>query len=230
MNPLVCEEPLAKPGRHVKSSIDVVLAESYPMLMAGMEHLLEAHVDLRVVARCADGEQAERAVRQHRPDVLISDLRLSGKDGLTILRDLAKEGLNTRVVLLAERIYEDEILEAIHLGAKGIILKEMSGSLLVRCIRKVHAGETWLETQAIGRAVERLIHRDAGAREVAGLLTRRELAVLRSAATGIRNRDIAAQLHIAEGTVKIHLHNIYEKLNVKGRMGLLLCARDRGWV
>jgi DNA-binding NarL/FixJ family response regulator len=233
MNPArvgVCEKPLVNARSHVKSNIDVVLAESYPILLAGMEHLLTAHGDVRVVARCADGEQAVRAVRQHRPDVLVSDLRLPARDGLLVLGDLAKEDLQTRVVLLAERIYEDEMLEAVRLGAKGILLKEMSGSLLVRCIRKVHAGETWLETQSAGRAVEHLLHRDAGAREVALLLTPRELQVLRAVATGKRNREIAAQLHITEGTVKIHLHNIYEKLEVKGRLELILCARDRAWV
>jgi DNA-binding NarL/FixJ family response regulator len=226
----VGEEPSVNSRSNVKSNIDVVLAESYPILLAGMEHLLTAHGDLRVVARCADGERAVRAVRQHRPAVLVSDLRLPGKNGLLILQDLAKEELRTHVVLLAERIYEDEMLEALRLGAKGIILKEMSGSLLVRCIRKVYAGETWLETRSAGRAVEHLLHRDAGAREVALLLTPRELEVLRAVATGKRNREIAARLHITEGTVKIHLHNIYEKLDVKGRLELILCARDRAWV
>jgi len=213
-----------------KSTIDVVLAEGYPMLLAGMDHILAAHVDIRVVARCVDGEQAVLAVRQQRPDVLVSDIRLPGKNGLIVLRDLANEGLHTRVVLLAERIYEDEMLEGIRLGAKGLILKEMSGTLLVRCIRKVHAGETWFEKQWIGRAMEHLLHRDAGAREVALLLTPRELEVLRAVATGMGNKQSSAPLHIAEGTVKIHLQNVYEKLGVKGRRELVLGARERGWV
>jgi two-component system nitrate/nitrite response regulator NarL len=223
-------ETAVRPNETVKSMIDVVLAESYPMLLAGMDHLLGVHADLRVVARCADGEQAVHAVRQHRPDVLVSDLRLPGKDGLLVLRDLLNDQLHTRVVLLAERIYEEEMLEAVRLGAKGFILKDMSGSLLVRCIRKVHAGETWVENASMARALERLLHRDTGAREVALLLTPRELDVLRAAATGLRNKEIADRLHVSEGTVKIHLHNMYEKLAVKGRMQLILSARDRGWV
>jgi DNA-binding NarL/FixJ family response regulator len=211
--------------------INVVLAESYPMLLAGMDHLLGVQAaDVRVVARCVDGEQAVHAVRQHRPDVLVSDLHLPARDGLLVLRDLLNEQLPTRVVLLAERIHEEEMLEAIRLGAKGFILKEMSGSLLVRCIRKVHAGETWVENISMARAIERLLHRDTGAREVAHLLTPRELDVLREAATGVRNKEIADRLHVSEGTVKIHLHNMYEKLEVKGRMQLILSARDRGWV
>jgi two-component system nitrate/nitrite response regulator NarL len=227
---VVCEEPPVTSPSKVKSKIDVVLADSYPILLDGMEHLLTAQADLRVVARCADGEQAMRAVRQHRPDVLVSDFRLPGKNGLLILQDLAKEELQTHVVLLAERIYADEMLEAVRLGAKGILLKEMSGSLLVRCIRKVYAGQTWLETRSAGRAVEQLLHRDAGGREAALVLTPRELEVLRAVSTGVRNRDVAARLNITEGTVKIHLHNIYEKVNVKGRLELILRSIDRGWI
>src|SRR5206468_12162565 len=230
MNLATTEETSLNSSVTAKSTIDVVLAESYPMLLAGMDHLLAAHADIRVVARCVDGEQALRAVRQHRPDVLVSDIRLPVKNGLIVLRDLANERLHTRVVLLAERVYEDEMLEGIRLGAKGFMLKEMSASLLVRCIRKVHAGETWFENQSIGRAMEHLLHRDAGAKEVALLLTPRELEVLRAVATGMCNKEISARLHITEGTVKIHLHNMYEKLAVKGRLALILGARDRGWV
>jgi two-component system, NarL family, nitrate/nitrite response regulator NarL len=213
-----------------RPNIDVVLAESYPMLLAGMEYLIASHEDLRVVARCTTGEQALRAVRQHQPDVLVSDLLLPDKSGLAVLRDLTGELKQTRVILLADRIQQDEMVEAVRLGAKGVILKEMPDATLVRCIRKVHAGGTWLETQAMAGAMDTLLRRDAGAKEVAQLLTPRELQVLRDVATGLRNKNIGARLGIAEGTVKIHLHNIYEKLNIKGRLELILFARDRGWV
>jgi len=215
---------------NAKRKIDVVVAESYPIMLAGIEHLLAAHSDLHVVARCVDGEQALCAMREHQPDVLVADLHLRGKDGSAVLREISHDRLRTRVVLLADRIFEDEMLELIRLGAKGVILKGMSGHQLVRCIRKVHAGETWLEKQTIGRAVEHLLRREAGAKEVAMLLTPRELEVLRAVASGMRNKMISAQLHITEGTVKTHLHNVYEKLDVDGRLELILCARGRGWV
>src|SRR5204863_631187 len=133
--------------------------------------------------------------RQLRPHVLVSDLHLPAKDGLVVLRELSNNLLHTRVVLLAERIFEEEMLEAVRLGAKGFILKDMSASLLVRCIRKVHAGETWVENASMVRALERLLHRDTGAREAAFVLTPREQEVLRVAATGLRNKEIADRLH-----------------------------------
>jgi DNA-binding NarL/FixJ family response regulator len=160
--------------------------------------------------------------------VLVSDLHLPAKDGLLVLRDLLHEQLHTRVVLLAEHIHEEEVLEALRLGAKGFILKDMSGSLLVRCIRKVHAGDTWVENTSMARALEHLLHRNCGLMEAAGLLTPRELDVLRAAATGLRNKEIADRLHVSEGTVKIHLHNIYKKLPIDSRLALTLYAREKG--
>src|SRR5207249_1929251 len=160
----------------------------YPMMLAGIDQLLGAHSDLHVVARCLDGEQALTAVRQYRPDVLVSDLRLPAKDGLAVLRELSAEHIRTRVVVLAERIYKAEMLEVIRLGAKGVILKGVSGNQLVRCIRRVHAGDTCIEKQTVGPTVEHSPHLEASAEEIAQLLTPRELQVLRAVARGMRNK------------------------------------------
>ena len=221
-------EPRAAP--RAKSCIDVALAESYPLLLAGMEHLLAAHDDVRVVARCATAEHALRAVREYRPDILVSDLSLPDRSGLAVLRDIAQDLRPTRVILLAERIHENELLEAIRLGAKGVVLKQMPGELLVRCIRKVHAGGTWLENQSTFAAVEGLLQREAGNKEVQIVLTRRELEILRAVARGERTKDVATTMGITIGTAKIHLHNIYKKLDVSGRLELILFARERGWL
>ncbi len=198
--------------------------------MAGMEYLISAHDDMRVVARCTTGEQALRAVKQHRPHVLVSDLSLPDQNGLAVLRALSGELAQTRVIFLAEWVQQNEIVEAIQLGAKGVILKEMPDGTLVRCIRKVHAGGRWVDTQSVAATIETLLHRNAGLEEVCQRLTHRELEILRAVATGLRNKDVGGRLRIAEGTVKIHLHNIYEKLKVKGRLELILYARERGWV
>jgi len=110
----------------------------------------------------------------------------------------------------------------------GVVLKEMAPHLLVLCIRKVHAGEQWLEKESTGRALGALLKREAGRREVAGILTPREVEIVRMTATGLRNAQIGAQLSVSEGTVKTHLHHIYEKLGVNGRLGLILLAREKG--
>lgn len=134
------------------------------------------------------------------------------------------------MVLLSAALDEDEVVRAIRLGVRGVVLKEMEPELLVRCIRKVHAGGQWWETHSVGRALDRLLRSEVGARQIAGILTAREIEITRMVASGRRNKDIADQLSLSEGTIKTHLHNIYGKLNVGTRLELTLFARDRGLV
>ena len=211
-------------------AIRVVLADDHPIVLDGLETLFRMEQDIQVVARCVNGEEALRAVRQHRPDVLILDIRMPGKDGLEVLREMQGDGLPTQVVLLTVALDEDETVEALRLGVRGVVLKEMAPQMLIQCVRKVHAGEQWVERRSVGRAVEKLLRREAGAREVAGVLTPREIQIVRMVAAGRRNKEIADTLCISEGTVKIHLHHIYEKLQLDGRLALVLYAQDKGLV
>ena len=210
--------------------ITVALADDHPIILDGLEQLFQREEEITVVARCRDGEKTLRAVRQHRPDILILDLRMPVKDGLEVLRELGREKLPTRVVILTAGLDEDDVLEATRLGARGVVLKEMAPQLLVQAVRKVAAGEQWLEKRSFGKALEKMLRREAGARQVAGVLTPREIEIVRMVASGLRNQQIADKLHISEGTVKIHLHNIYEKLEVDGRVALTLYARDKGLI
>jgi DNA-binding NarL/FixJ family response regulator len=210
--------------------IGLVLADDHPIILDGLDHLFRQEEDFKVLARCRDGEETLQAVRKHRPDVLILDLRMPGKDGLAVLREVRKEKLPTRVVLLTAEMSDAEALEAIRLRVNGVVLKEMAPQLLVKCIRKVHAGGQWWEKRSLGRAMETMLRREAGEREIAGVLTPRELQIVRLVASGLHNKEIADKLTISEGTVKIHLHHIYEKLHVDGRLELTLYAQDKGLV
>ncbi len=210
--------------------IGLVLADDHPIILDGLDHLFRQEGDFKVLARCRDGEETLQAVRKHRPDVLILDLRMPGKDGLAVLREVRKEKLPTRVVLLTAEMSDAEALEAIRLRVNGVVLKEMAPQLLVKCIRKVHAGGQWWEKRSLGRAMETMLRREAGEREIAGVLTPRELQIVRLVASGLHNKEIADKLGISEGTVKIHLHHIYEKLHVDGRLELTLYAQDKGLV
>ncbi len=210
--------------------IGLVLADDHPIILDGLDHLFRQEEDFKVLARCRDGEETLQAVRKHRPDVLILDLRMPGKDGLAVLREVTKEKLPTRVVLLTAEMSDAEALEAIRLRVNGVVLKEMAPQLLVKCIRKVHAGGQWWEKRSLGRAMETMLRREAGEREIAGVLTPRELQIVRLVASGLHNKEIADKLGISEGTVKIHLHHIYEKLHVDGRLELTLYAQDKGLV
>lgn len=211
-------------------TISLVLADDHPIVLDGLERLFGLEPDFAVRARCRDGEQAIRAVRLHRPDVLILDVSMPGKDGIEVLRTLAKEGGSVPTVLLTVAMEEEQIHEAVALGVRGIVLKEMAPQLLVEAIREVHAGGQWLETGPVGRALRGARERREAARAVESLLTPRETEIVRMVASGMRNRAIAEELFITEGTVKIHLHNIYQKLRVTGRVELAVYARGKGLV
>jgi DNA-binding NarL/FixJ family response regulator len=208
--------------------IRLIITDDHAVVLKGLESLLGTEHDFQIVAACTSGEQTLEAVRKHRPDVLVLDLRMRGLDGLAVLRALSRHAGSVRVVLLAAEIDDEQTLEAVRLGATGIVLKEMAPHLLIECIRTVHAGEQWVERKAVGRALETLLRREAGVRDLTRVLTQRELDIVRMILRGLRNAEIAARLCLSEGTVKSHLHHIYEKLQVDGRMGLLLLAQQKG--
>jgi DNA-binding NarL/FixJ family response regulator len=210
--------------------IRLVLADDHPLILHGLEDLFHREKDFQVLARCTNGVETLQALRQHQPDILILDIRMPRKDGLAVLREIHQEKLPVRVVLLTASLEDDEVLEAMRLGVAGVILKEMALPLLIQCVRKVHAGDQWLEKSSTGRVLEKMLRREAGAREIAGLLTPREIEVAQLMAGGLRNKEIANKLCISEGTVKIHLHNIYEKLHVSSRVELLRYAQDKGLI
>lgn len=208
--------------------IKLVLADDHPIFLDGLENLFRLEKDCRVLARCQNGEETLQALRKHRPDILILDMRMPAKNGLDVLREMTEEKLPTRVVILAALLEEQEVVEAVRLGVSGIVLKEMASRLLLDCVRKVHAGGKWLERNVTSRALEQVVRREEGNRQVAQMLTSREMQILRMAAIGLRNGEIGRQLFISEGTVKIHLHHIYGKLKVPSRLALAYYARTRG--
>ena len=211
-------------------AIRLVLADDHPLILDGLEQLVRLAGGFEVLERCVSGEEALVAVERHRPDLLVLDIRMGGLDGLGVLREMRRRRLSTRVVILTAAISEDELLEAVRLGVWGVVLKEMAPRLLIQCLRKVHAGEQWVEKRSVQAALEKVLRREAGAREAASQLTPREIELVRMVADGLRNREIAEQLGITEGTVKAHLHNVYKKLHVETRVAVRRYAEAKGLI
>ncbi len=206
-------------------SIRVVLADDHPIVLHSLEQLFARQADIQVVATCPDATGALDVIRTEAPDVLVLDLKMTDVSGMEVLRALSRERQPTRTVLLTASIGDDDALEAAALGA-AIVMKDSSADDLLDVVRRVARGDV----PPVGiRAADPVPAATARPRAV-DALTPREREIVRMVARGMRNRTIADRLSISEGTVKVHLHNIYEKLGVDGRLELVLAAQQRGLV
>jgi DNA-binding NarL/FixJ family response regulator len=208
--------------------IRLVLTDSHPLMLDGLVHLFRKESDIKVLARCRTGEEMLRAVHKHQPDILILDVHLPDRDGFVALQEMAQAGLPTRVVLLTTALSDSEVMMAIRVGVKGVILKDMPSQMLIQCVRKVAAGGQWLERGSMGRVLNKLVHRENATRTLLDVLSAREVEIVRLIMTGLRNREIAKKLFLSEGTVKVHLHHIYTKLGVDSRLALLRYVQKSG--
>lgn len=211
-------------------STTLVLADDHPIILEGLEQLFRRDKDFQILATCTTGREAIEAVRHHRLNVVVLDVRMPEGDGLSVLKQIHDEHLPTRVVLLTASMDDDEVVQAMEHGLWGLVLKEAAAVSLVDCVRKVVRGERALDQSLIVRALDRMLERQNGLRHAAEVLSRREAEIVKMVASGMRNKEIANKLFIGEGTVKTHLHAIYKKLGVHGRVELTLYAQERGIV
>ena len=211
-------------------SITLILADDHALILDGLEKLFRLEKDFKIMARCLDGEETLAALRKYKPEILILDIRMPGKGGLAVLQAMRDENITTPVVLLTAAVDEEEVVEAIRLGIRGLMLKELAPKLLIQCVREVHAGGLWLEKHSVATALQKLIRRESGRQEAAHVLTPREIESVKHVAGGFRNIEIAKRLFISEGTVKMHLHNIYQKLNLDNRTKLTRYAQEKDLV
>lgn len=210
--------------------IRIVLVDDHPIVLQGLQHLFAHQPDFEVAACCPDADSALGAVLGHSPDVLVLDVRMPGSSGLDLLRTLLEQKIRCRTVLLTAAITDEQVLEAVKLGTAGLVLKESSPETLLDCVRRVHQGEQVIDRETMANAFRTVIDRETATKGTTQALTPREIEIVRMVAQGLRNRVVAERLSISEGTVKVHLHNIYEKFGVDGRLELLLAAQQKGLI
>lgn len=210
-------------------AISLVLADPHPVMLDGLSAHLQACPDLQVRACVHDGEGAWQAVHQHQPDFLVMELTLPGRSGMELIRDLRDEACMTRPIIFTSSPV-DAVMHAIDLGVQGVVFKHRPHEALVQCIRQLHRGQVCLDQDLVLKSVSLLIDRQNGREQVSRLLTPREVDVARMVTEGWPNKKIASKLSISEGTAKLHLHHIYQKLNCPGRMALMLYMQRHGLV
>ncbi len=213
--------------------IRVVIADDHPIVRDGLRRLLSVEADIDVVGEAADGQQLLDHMQDWMPDVILLDLRMPNTDGLAALQALNSTKNPAKVIILTASEDKNEFVQAMKLGCAGIVLKQTSADLIVKSIRKVNAGEIWLDAHTTAAVMRQFATAEAAAasgikgRERAPLSTReREIVAL--VAQGYKNKEMAEKMFISEQTVKNHLHNIFDKLGVSDRLELALYAIHKG--
>ena len=209
-------------------AISILIADDHPILREGLRKLLEAEGDFRIVGEAGDGEEALELVRQLKPDILLLDLAMPRRTGLDALRELVKLSTPVRTIILAAAVEKAEMVEAIQLGARAVVLKHSASDVLFDCIRNVMAGRYWVGKENVSDLVQALRGLlptpISGADRKSFGLTPRELQVIATIVAGYTNKDIAQKFSISEQTVKHHLTNVFDKLGVSNRLELVLFA------
>ena len=217
----------------VKSKIRIVVADDHPIFRDGLCKLLALEEDFEVVAQAQDGRQVLDVLQQFEPDILLLDLKMPGLDGLATLQRLQAAKNKTRVIVLTASDDKNEFVQAMKLGTSGIVLKQTATELLIKSIRKVHAGEIWLDSHTTAAVIRQFVANDdapppapqAAPRErERSPLSQREREIVALVAQGFKNKEMAEKMFISEQTVKNHLHNIFDKLGVSDRLELALYA------
>ena len=209
-------------------NINLVIADDHPIFRDGLRRLLEAEPGLKVIGEACDGAEAVKMVRELKPDILLLDLAMPRHPGLEALRDLGTGQQSVRVILLTAAAEKQQIVEALQLGARGVVLKDSATQLLLKSIHTVMSGEYWVGRESVSNLVAylRSMVQSSGeeARQKKFGLTPRELEIVSAVVAGYANKEIAQYFKISEDTVKHHLSNIFDKLGVSTRLELALFA------
>jgi DNA-binding NarL/FixJ family response regulator len=206
-----------KPSRKIR----VMVVEDHILVRLGLKTVSEIDPDITIVAQVEDGESAIQAYRQHRPDVLIIDLRLPGMDGIETLEGLRKEFGDVTALVLSSYSSDTDISRVVQASASGYLLKDMPVTRLIEAIRAVHSGQDYFPPEIASRIAEQM-------RFAKIQLTRREQLVLKMIAEGRSNKEIGHALGIVEGTVKVHVTNLMHKLNALDRTQAVMIGIKRG--
>jgi DNA-binding NarL/FixJ family response regulator len=207
--------------------IRVAIADDHPVMREGLNRLLQAEAGFDVIGQAANGAETVKLVKRLQPDVLMLDVDMPEGSGMDVLRELAKTQTNCRVILIGGELTREQSLEAVRLGARGVVTRDATTSLIFKSIRTVMEGQYWIGRDAISDLISCLLPGQASrppATESKFGLTQRELQIITAVVAGYANKEIADRLSLSEHTVKHHLSSVFAKLGVANRLELALFA------
>jgi len=209
-----------------EASVRILIADDHTIFRDGLRRLLEAEPELQVAGEAADGAETIAQTRELHPDVLLLDLAMPRVPGMDVLRELSNNGeMHTKIIVLTAAVERLEIVQALQLGARGVVMKDAATQLLMKAIRTVMAGQYWIGREAVGDIVEFMRSNPSGDKPARNYgLTKREMDILTTIVAGLSNKEIARRFSLSEDTVKHHLTNIFDKVGVASRLELALFA------
>ncbi len=212
-------------------TIKVAVVDDHTLFREGIRRILSLENDIEIVGEAYDGDEVIDLLTRSSPDIMLLDIKMERMNGLQVLSQIVASFPRVRVIVLTAQISQTESIQAIKDGARGIILKHAASEFLIRGIRKVHQGELWADSGTMTLVVDSLSKKfrlDQKPERNRKDLSDRELEVVSLVAGGNRNKEIASKLFISEQTVKTHLTNIFQKLEVSDRLELALYAIRHG--
>ncbi len=219
--------PIAPHPSRPAAAIRIVIADDHPVVRIGVRNMLQADRGLEVVGECSDGDEAITQTLELLPDILLLDLSMPRLPGLEAMRAIMNNSPSVKIILLTATISTQQIIEALQIGARGIVLKDALAGDLTNAIRAVVGGDYWIGGRRVVNlvgALHELMQKAAIPDRRTFGLTPREMEVVGCIVEGCSNRDIARQFNLSEETVKRHLSNIFDKTGVSTRLELAMFA------
>lgn len=198
--------------------IQVLIADDHSMVRQGLKQIVELEEDMEVIAQASNGQEAVEIALKLSPDVILMDINMPVLNGIQAINQLKSKGCNSKIIVLTIHADREYLIKTIQMGAAGYVLKDADSDVLIKAIRNVFMGQTYVQPNMTSELIKEFNRNDEARQETdQGLLTRRELEVLELITEGMLNKEIAGKLFISEKTVKNHVSNIFKKLNVSDR-------------
>lgn len=198
------------------SKVKVMIADDHAMIREGIRKLLEFSGEITVIAEASDGEECLSMLKEEKPEILLLDINMPRKNGIEVLKEITAKKDKIKVLMLTVHNEAEYLVKAVDIGVDGYILKDSESSELIKAIKVILSGESYIQPSLIPTLNSKLINRDID-KEKIEKLTKREMEILINVANGMFNKEIAVNLNISERTVKNHISNIFKKIKVADR-------------